>query len=192
MTSAPLLALRLALVLSLLDPIVSLDWRVQNAVQSARPHLPFERLMQGATDAGRHEYLFGFLLVIAVFTGAPGPATVRECLLVLIPASLTVEGVKRLVNRTRPDGESKRSNASFPSSHAAGAFALAAVLARRWKRLWPAWFFTAALVACSRVYLNRHFLSDVVVGVIIGLGWAFALGHWVFDHAERRAAAANE
>jgi membrane-associated phospholipid phosphatase len=191
MTSGSLLALRLALVLSLLDPIVSLDWRVQNAVQSARPHLPFERLMQGATDAGRHDYLFGFLLTIAVFTGAPGPATARECMLVLIPASLTVDGVKRLVNRTRPDGERSRSNASFPSSHAAGAFALAMALTRRWRRLWPAWFFAAALVAMSRIYLNRHFLSDVVVGAMIGVGWAFALGKWVFDRAEKRTAAAG-
>lgn len=192
MTSGPLLALRLGLVLSLLDPFVALDWRVQNAVQSARPHLPLEHLMQGATDAGRHDYVFGLLLCIAVFTGAPGPATARECILALIPATLTVEGVKRLVNRTRPDGVAKRSNASFPSSHAAGAFALAAVLNRRWSRLWPAWFLAAALVAFSRLYLNRHFLSDVVVGAMIGLGWALALSRWVFARVERGAEARKE
>ena len=180
MTGGPLLMLRLALVLSLLDPVVSLDWRVQNAVQAARPHLPFERVMQGATDAGRHDYLYGMLLVVAVFTGAAGPATARECMLVLIPASLTVDGVKRLVNRARPDGERKPSNASFPSSHAAGAFALAMVFTRRWRKLWPAWFFAAALVAFSRIYLNRHFLSDVVVGAAIGVVWAWGLARWVF------------
>lgn len=185
MTSAPLLALRLGLIVSLLDPVVSLDWRVQNAVQSARPHLPFELLMQGATDAGRHEYVFGLLLAVAVFTGAPGPATARQCMLVMIPATLTVEGIKRLVNRTRPDGVQKRSNASFPSSHAAAAFALATVFTRRWRRLWPAWFFAALLVAISRVYLNRHFLTDVVVGAMIGVGWAWAIGRWVFDRARR-------
>lgn len=192
MTGGPLLALRLGLVLSLLDPVVSLDWRVQHAVQEARPRLPFERLMQGATDAGRHDVLFGMLLVVAVFTGAEGPATARECMLVLIPASLTVDGVKRLVNRTRPDGEHKPSNASFPSSHAAAAFALAVVFTRRWKRLWPAWFFAAALVALSRIYLNRHFLSDVVVGAAIGVAWAWGLARWVLDRRRARSPARQE
>jgi membrane-associated phospholipid phosphatase len=189
-TSAPLAAaLRLGLILSLLDPIVSLDWRVQHAVQSARPQLPLEGLMQGATDTGRKERIFGLLLAVAVFTGASGPATARECLLALLPATLTVEGLKRLTDRTRPDGETKSSNSSFPSSHAAGAFALATVFTRRWKRLWPLWFLAAALVAVSRVYLNRHFLSDVVVGAMIGFGWAWALARWVFDRSWKRAPA---
>ena len=188
MTSAPLAAaLRIGLILSLLDPIVSLDWRVQHAVQSARPQLPLEQLMQGATDAGKHERIFGLLLAVALFTGAPGPQTARECLMALIPAILTVEGIKRLVDRTRPDGESKRSNSSFPSSHAAGAFALATVFTRRWKRLWPIWVLAAALVAGSRLYLNRHFLSDVVVGAMIGFAWAWALARWVFDRTWKRA-----
>jgi undecaprenyl-diphosphatase len=186
-TGVPMLALRLGLIVSLLDPIVSLDWRVQNAVQSARPSLPFEGLMQAATDAGRHEYLYGMLLVIAVFTGASGPTMARECLIVLVPATLTVEGIKRVIDRTRPDGVHRPSNASFPSSHAAAAFALAMVFTRRWKRLWPVWFFVAALVAFSRLYLNRHFLSDVVVGAAIGFGWAWAFAHWVWDRAGKRA-----
>ena len=110
----------------------------------------------------------------------------------MIPATLTVEGIKRLVPRTRPDGDQKPSNASFPSSHAAGAFALATVFTRRWRKLWPLWFLAAALVAFSRLYLNRHFLSDVVVGAMIGLGWAWALGRWVFDRARERAPARQE
>ena len=193
MTSAPLAAaLRIGLVLSLLDPIVALDRSVQDAVQSARPQLPLERLMQGATDVGRKDRLLGILLVVAVFTGAPGPQTARECLLALIPATLTVDGIKRLVNRTRPDGETKPSNSSFPSSHAAGAFALATVFSRRWRRLWPLWFLAAALVASSRLYLNRHFLSDVVVGAMIGFGWAWAMARWVFDRAHRGAVVSEE
>ena len=49
--------------------------------------------------------------------------------------------------------------------------------------------FEPALVASSRLYLNRHFLSDVVVGAMIGFAWAWALARWVFDRTWKRAPA---
>ena len=102
--------------------------------------------------------------------------------------NLAVEGLKRLTYRARPDGEHKRSNAAFPSSHAANAFALAAVLARRWRRAAPALWLLAALIAFSRIYLNRHFTSDAVVGSVIGLVGAWAVhAEW-----ERRRLRAQE
>ena len=60
---------------------------------------------------------------------------------------------------------------SFPSGHATGAFAVAAVFAwefreRRWAR-WVA-YGTASLVAVSRVGLGRHFPSDVLAGAVLG------------------------
>jgi len=170
--------LSLSLAFSLLAPIEALDGRIQRAVQDARrPWL--EPVMRAASDVGQPKILFGALLAVAVFSGPAGPATVRWTLATLIPTNLVVEGTKRAVNRTRPDGESKRSNASFPSSHAANAFAVAAALTRRWPRfgwaMWPA----AALVAASRVYLNRHFTSDVLVGAAIGVASAYLVAWWV-------------
>jgi membrane-associated phospholipid phosphatase len=61
------------------------------------------------------------------------------------------------------------------------------VFSRRWKRLAPAFFAYAARVAWSRIYLNRHFLSDVVVGAMIGFGWAYAVGLWVAERQRKRA-----
>jgi undecaprenyl-diphosphatase len=134
--------------------------------------------MRALTDIGKPPVVMGALLVIAAFGGPAGPPTVRYALATLAGTNLCVEGLKRLVNRPRPDGEHKRSNASFPSSHAANAFALAWALRQRWPRLTPLFLAFAAAVAFSRVYLDRHYVSDVVVGALIGVLWAWGLARF--------------
>ena len=88
--------------------------------------------------------------------------------------------------RARPDGEHKRSNAAFPSSHAANAFAVATVIARRWRRATLPAFALAALVGWSRLYLNRHWLSDVVGGAALGIALTLLALAWWSARAERR------
>lgn len=173
--SRPWVAVTLAL--SLLAPVDSLDWAVQRAVQSARrPGL--ERPMRFINGFGAHVVVVSLLLGVAVLDRAAGPATVRTVLIALIPTNVTVELAKLGFNRTRPDGKSRRANSSFPSSHAANAFAIAWVLARRWPRAAPGLLLVAAAVAFARVYLNRHFLSDVLVGSGVGLASAQAVLLW--------------
>lgn len=61
---------------------------------------------------------------------------------------------------------------SYPSGHAALAFAVAVVLALayRRKRGWLLGLGGAGLIALSRVYLGMHYPSDVVGGAILGAG----------------------
>jgi membrane-associated phospholipid phosphatase len=74
--------------------------------------------------------------------------------------------LKVAVGRERPNGADDR---SFPSGHAANAFALAAVADRHygWRVGVPA-YGLAAVVAASRVRVDAHYLSDVVAGSAIG------------------------
>lgn len=60
---------------------------------------------------------------------------------------------------------------SFPSGHAASAFALASVIAftLKNKRLGIILLFTAIFVGYSRIYIGQHFLIDVIAGSIIGV-----------------------
>ncbi len=59
---------------------------------------------------------------------------------------------------------------SFPSGHTMNAFAVGSVVALSFPVLGPAVLVAAASVAASRVVLGLHFLSDVLVGAVLGVG----------------------
>ena len=179
----------LLLALALLNPVESLDQAVADAVQRAR-RPDWEPAMHWASAAGKPLVVAaGLAGVLAVdLVGGAGWGTLRVAVAALAGTNLVVEGLKRAVDRTRPDGERKRSNSSFPSSHAANAFALAWVLSARWRRAAPLWVALALVVAFSRIYLNRHYLSDVVAGALIGLVCAWAASHWLEPRRARAVA----
>ncbi len=93
-----------------------------------------------------------------------------------------VQGVKITVRRDRPTGEC----CSFPSGHAAAAFALASVFERHlgYRAAVPT-LALATYVAASRLHDNRHFLSDVAFGSAIGLatGWTVVGRHGRSEYA---------
>ena len=64
---------------------------------------------------------------------------------------------------------------SFPSGHAATAFAGAGLLSRFLPGRWPVLFLLAAAIAFSRVYVGVHYHADVLGGAILGLLTAIAL-----------------
>ncbi len=56
----------------------------------------------------------------------------------------------------------------FPSSHAIAAFSLVPLMWYKNRHMAVAWSLFSCLIAFSRLYLQVHFLSDVVVGAFIG------------------------
>ena len=106
-----------------------------------------------------------------------------------VPA-LFVTIVKRLIGRARPyvweitnplsyaPFNWKASYASFPSGHATNAFAAAIAIGALWPRMRiPMWIF-AVVIATSRVMVNAHFPSDVIVGSVVGLTGALLVRGW--------------
>jgi undecaprenyl-diphosphatase len=61
---------------------------------------------------------------------------------------------------------------SFPSGHTITAFAVAIALGEFYPVLLPVLLLCALLIATSRILLGMHFLSDVVVGALLGAGLA--------------------
>jgi undecaprenyl-diphosphatase len=68
---------------------------------------------------------------------------------------------------------------SFPSGHTITAFAVAITLGDFYPILLAPLLLCALLIATSRILLGMHFLSDVLVGAIIGTGLALT-SHAVF------------
>lgn len=78
----------------------------------------------------------------------------------------------------------KNDTQAFPSGHVTVAFATSTVLAERIDTWWAriGFYGLAALTAYARVLNNQHWLSDVVVGGLLGFG----AGYFVIKREEER------
>jgi undecaprenyl-diphosphatase len=74
---------------------------------------------------------------------------------------------------------SRGTDPSFPSDHAAAAFAIAAVLVVVHRRLGVLVLLLAALVGYARVYVGAHYPGDVAGGAVIGIGAAVVILTWL-------------
>jgi undecaprenyl-diphosphatase len=101
---------------------------------------------------------------------------------VILGDKLLTETIKQLVDRARPELEAVAATLgpSFPSGHtstAAASWAAFALVAGRWwgRKAWPALagaaVGTAVAVALSRVFLDVHWLTDVLGGLALGWAW---------------------
>jgi hypothetical protein len=86
--------------------------------------------------------------------------------------AISTQGLKRIVNETRPNGTEH----SFPSGHTATAFFGATVLAKELGKDYPWLAVTGYTLAAGTGYLrlanHEHWLSDVLVGAGIGIASA--------------------
>jgi len=100
--------------------------------------------------------------------------------------------LKFMIMRTRPEGllyftlsliglNFKFPDYSFPSTHSVMAFSVLPVLDKEFRKLKFFWIFFSVMIALSRIYLNQHYLSDVVAGIIIG----YVTGHYILKLGEK-------
>jgi membrane-associated phospholipid phosphatase len=95
--------------------------------------------------------------------------------------SVILHSIKALLGRRRPRDELELKMFgfrpfhfdlqydSFPSGHALTIFCVAVIASAVMPLLAPLWFAIALYLALTRVFLNAHFLSDVLIGSAIGL-----------------------
>jgi undecaprenyl-diphosphatase len=166
-----------------LRELAAVDRAVYQAVaDTPTPALdePFRRL----SNAANYSRLWlGIAAVIATVGRGRGRRAAAEGVLSIGATSATVNlGIKPLAHRRRPDrARLARSEArfvsmpestSFPSGHAASAFAFAYAVGRHLPELAVPIRLLAGGVAYSRVHTGVHYPGDVVLGSIVGAGTA--------------------
>jgi membrane-associated phospholipid phosphatase len=133
------------------------------------------------------------LLVTGLATHSPSITRAGGRLMTsLLIAGATASAGKLAFGRPRPDESSDldgfspfSGQAAMPSGHSTMAFALATSLADEIHRPWATvGLYTAATsVAWSRINDNRHWLSDVTAGALLGITSAkLASGRWRIFH----------
>ena len=158
--------------------------------------VPVRRL----SHAADHSKLWlAIAAVVAVGGGRRGRRAAREGVVAIGVTSATVNlGVKPIARRRRPERVEPAlfgdrhvpmpASASFPSGHAASAFAFAYAVGRHLPALALPVRLLAVAVAYSRVHTGVHYPGDVVVGSVTGAGTA-AMVAAVADRAARAARA---
>lgn len=132
--------------------------------------------------------------LLGIFVGRPSPrehihelATVFLAGLASLFAYVTNYLISLVYFRARPFAAlsdmhqliiKETTDKSFPSDHAALAFALAVAVLLAHRKWGMAFFVMAAFVALGRVFVGVHYPADVLAGAAVGGLWAFLVCHY--------------
>ncbi|WP_051571423.1 phosphatase PAP2 family protein [Cryptosporangium arvum] len=177
----------LAVVVKNVDgPVAGLDLDIAQALNGfATAHPWFVDVQKAISSVGRPETFRLVATVAALWLLAVDrPRLALWALVTTWGGALLGVVLKEVVERARPglpDAVAYADGYSFPSGHALGAFVGCAVLLLLWldrgrvpRVGWVAAVTVVAAVCFSRIALGVHFLSDVIGGCLVGLGWVAA------------------
>jgi membrane-associated phospholipid phosphatase len=168
-----------------------MDFRIERWINGpAGHHAGLDALMRDAATWGQ----WVFLALIAgwfVLGWARGRGRERQGALTALVAGggalLVNQVLSHLWGRDRPFADhpgvhlliGHGADGSFPSDHAAAAFAIAAVLFVFHRRLGVLALVAAALMGLARIYVGVHYPADVLVGALVGIAVAAVLVTWL-------------
>jgi len=84
----------------------------------------------------------------------------------LAATGLVIQGIKMAAHRRRPTYDSYD---SFPSGHTGYVFAMATLFSDRYPKLRIPFYALAISTGIARMYLGKHYPSDVLVGAALGI-----------------------
>ena len=156
----------------------SLDEAIYETI--AMTPTPFlDRVMRMLSTAANYSRLWmGTAAAIAVLGGRPGREAAAHGLISVAVTSAVVNiALKRVGRRPRPERAADHpverdvrmpSSHSFPSGHAASAFAFATGVGHRLPVVAAPVHIAAGLVAYSRVHTGVHYPADALAGSVLG------------------------
>jgi undecaprenyl-diphosphatase len=172
----------------LLREIEATDLAVYRAV-AASPTPMIDRSMQRLSQSANRSVLwFGIAAALSVVPGTPRRAAADGAASIAVASAVVNLVAKRALPRPRPNRAAAAvpfarhvqmpGSTSFPSGHAASAFAFSTAVGREMPWLSLPLGLLATTVAYSRVHTGVHYPADVVVGAAIGAACGSVTG-WV-------------
>ena len=161
----------------------ALDQAIIQAVEGTPTPALDRSLVRLSNAANRSRLWLVTAGVVAAAGGTRGRRAAGEAVAAIGMASAVSNLVLKPLRRRRrpevpadvsPSREVRRpTSSSFPSGHAASAFAFASSMGEAVPPTWVPLHVAAALVAYARVHTGVHYPSDVVVGSLVGAfcGW---------------------
>ena len=159
--------------------VVAVDSAISEAVEKTEtPTL--DRFLVRLSDAANGSHLWLVTAgAVALVAGPRGRRAASEAVASIALASAVSNlALKSITRRRRPQAvngqvvPSRRvrtpTSPSFPSGHAASAFAFASTMGEEVPATWGPLHLAASLVAYARVHTGVHYPSDVVAGALIG------------------------
>ncbi|HMQ70292.1 MAG TPA: phosphatase PAP2 family protein [Ignavibacteria bacterium] len=122
----------------------------------------------------------------------------------LLYSGIANSGIKYITGRSRPYVtndqyqfnwfQTNNDYISFPSGHTTVAFAVSSVFAERIDTWWSRVFFytLAAVTGYSRIHDNQHWLTDVVMGGVIGFSSGYFTVHREIDRDKKKSSVADK
>lgn len=170
-----------------IEPIAKLDLAFSLFCLQNRFSYPISRISRAVSHTG-DGHLYVVIALLAWWLGGENGQLLLLAGLMAFSLELPIYWLsKNLFKRRRPQELSAlipsfitpSDRYSLPSGHTAAAFLMATLLACFYPSLAELVFIWASLIAVSRILLGVHFLTDVLLGAVLGVSCAKAALQWL-------------
>lgn len=164
-----------------------------NLINDRMKNRYLDLFMYRITDLGGAIFTTVFSLVLVLLGNREVRLMGLEALSVLGLSQIIVQGLKRTLSRERPYKILEKLNTfgislkdySFPSGHTTASFSIASTLALNIPKISILVFFLAMIIGLSRIYLGVHYPTDVLAGIILGIGSSILVHYLLLKYIEQ-------